>query len=263
MLFYEKKGTGECVVLIHGFTLDCRMWDDQFELLSKSYHVIRFDQRGHGKSEGVFEDFNQVEDLKGLLETLNVDRTHIVGLSMGGYVATTFAIEYPEMVQALVIVDSVVTFNPSHEFYKRVLSYITKGVNEGLEPGLKDWLGDPLFGPARKNLNTRRRLEEMILGGHAAHGQNAYFLKMENVIAPKTPLEERLNVINVPTLVIVGELDIAEFQESADILSSGIKGAKKVIIKNAGHMNNMENPDEFNKVLLSFLAEQEISNYSI
>ncbi len=254
-LFYEKKGTGEFVVLIHGFTLDCRMWDDQFELLSKSYHAIRYDLRGHGKSEGVSEDFNQAEDLKGLFETLKIDRAHIVGLSLGGNIATTFVIEYPEMVRSLVLVDSPITFNPSQELFKRLLNYITKGVNEGLAPALKDWLADPLFAPARKNPNTRRRLEEIILGGHAAHGQNAYFLKSENSIAPKTPNEEKLNVINVPTLVIVGELDIAKFQEDADILSSRIKGAKKVIIKNAGHMCNMENPDEFNEVLLSFLAD--------
>ncbi|HEC38052.1 hypothetical protein LCGC14_1391400 [marine sediment metagenome] len=100
-----------------------------------------------------------------------------------------------------------------------------------------------------------KRLEEIVLNGHTVHGKNAAFLNSERSIPPKTPLEEKLNVISVPTLVIVGELDIAKFQEDADILSSRIKGAKKVIIKNAGHMSNMENPDEFNKVLLSFLAE--------
>ncbi|MHA2340182.1 MAG: alpha/beta fold hydrolase [Candidatus Hodarchaeales archaeon] len=248
MLFIEKKGSGESVVLVHGFTL--------VELLSKSYQAIRYDLRGHGKSEGVSERFKHDGDLKELFETLKIDRAHIVGLSLGGWVAAMFAIEYPEMVQSLVLADSVVNNNPSQEFNKRLFNYIMKGVNEGLKPALKDWLDDPLFEPARKNTTIRKRLEEIVLDGHVGHGQNAFFLKVGNVIAPKTPLEERLNEINIPTLIIVGELDIAEFQENADFLSSGIKGAKKIIIKNAGHLSNMENPDEFNKALLSFLSEQ-------
>jgi pimeloyl-ACP methyl ester carboxylesterase len=263
MLFYEKKGTGEFVVFVHGFTLDCRMWDDQFELLSKSYQVIRYDLRGHGKSEGVSERFKLTEDLKELFETLKIERAHIVGLSLGGWVAAMFAIEYPEIVQSLVLADAAIASDRSSElpssdlpsFGKRLLNYVMKGVSEGLESALNDWLEDSLFEPARKNADVRKRLEEIVLDGHVAHGQNAFFLKIGNSVAPNIPLDERLNEIDIPTLIIVGELDIAEFQETADFLSSEIKGAKKIIIKNAGHLSNMENPDEFNKVLLSFLSE--------
>ena len=255
-LFYEKKGEGEVVVLIHGFTLDSRMWNDQFDSLAKSYQVIRFDQRGHGRSEGVSKRFKQEEDLKGLFETLKIDYAHIVGLSMGGHVATIFAIKYPELVGSLVFADSAITFNPSREFDKRVFNYIMKGMNQGLKSALKDWLSDPLFEPAMKNPNVKKRLEKMVLDGHVAQEQDAFFLKATNAITPRPPPEKRLSEINIPTLIIVGELDIPQFQENANILSSGIRTAKKVIISGAGHLSNMENPDEFNNVLLSFLSEQ-------
>ncbi|MFX1572382.1 MAG: alpha/beta fold hydrolase [Promethearchaeota archaeon] len=255
-LFYEKKGEGEVVVLIHGFTLDNRMWNDQFDLLAKSYQVIRFDQRGHGRSEGVSNRFKQEDDLKGLFETLKIDSAHVVGLSMGGHVATIFTIEYPELVHSLVVADSAITFNPSRECDKRIFNYIMKGINQDLKSALKDWLSDPLFEPAMRIPNVKKRMEEMVLNGHVAQGQGAFFLKATNAIAPRPPPEKRLSEINIPTLIIVGELDIPQFQENANILSSGIKGAKKVIISGAGHMSNMENSDEFNNILLSFLTEQ-------
>ena len=91
--------------------------------------------------------------------------------------------------------------------------------------------------------------------GHLTQGQNAYFLNVGKAINPRPPPEKKLNAINIPTLVIVGEFDIPHMQENADILASGIPTAKKIIIKGAGHMSNMENPEDFNNTLLSFLSE--------
>lgn len=254
-LYYEKKGSGDFVVLLHGFTLDTRMWDDQFDLLAKSYQVIRFDHRGHGRSEGVREQFMQDEDLKALLQPLGVDRVHIVGLSMGGLVATIFAIKNPEMLRSLVLVDSAVTFDPSREFDHRLLNHISNGMNRGLEAGLKEWLADPLFEPANKIPFVRNRLEKIVMEGHLTQAQDSFFLKAASAVTPSPPLDERLNEVAAPTLVIVGELDLPHFQENADTLSSGISGAKRITISGAGHMSNMENPEEFNEILTEFLSK--------
>lgn len=255
-LYCEKKGSGDYVVLLHGFTLDTRMWDDQFDLLAKSYQVIRFDHRGHGQSEGIMNQFSQAEDLKSLLKSLGVDRAHIVGLSMGGLISIEFSIKYPEMVRSLVLVDSGATFDPSREFDKRVANYINKATNQGLEAGLKEFLADSIFQPAFKIPSVKEKLEKMILEGHFALDKGAFFLNALNVINPTIPVEARLNEIKAPTLVIVGDLSSPQFIENANRFSSDIPGAKKITISGVGHMSNMEKPYEFNEILLDFLSNQ-------
>jgi len=255
-LYYEKKGEGDVVVLIHGFTLDARMWDDQFDLLAESFQVIRFDHRGHGQSAGVKTQYSQIEDVKNLLNLLGVDRAHFVGLSMGGMISTIFAIENPEMVKSLVLVDSAATFRPSDDFSKRLINYVSNAAHQGLELGLKEWVADPLFEPANSISSVKEKLGEIVLKGHLAQGDGAFFLNISKVINPTIPLEDRLNEIRAATLVIVGELDLPEFIENADRFSSGIPGAKKITINGAGHMSNMEKPSDLNEILLNFLSRQ-------
>ena len=255
-LYFEEKGAGEPLVFLHGFTLDTRMWDDQFDVFAKSYRVIRFDHRGHGQSEGIKDKYSQSEDVKSLLQSLGIERAHIVGLSMGGMISTAFALENPEMVRSLVLVDSAGTFRPSSELGKRIIDYLAVANSQGFEAGLKEWISDPLFGPANRIASVRERLQEIVLEGHLAQGEGAFFLSSANSISPATPLEERLGDIIAPTAVIVGELDIPEFVENADTFSSRISGATKITIKGAGHMSNMEKPVEFNGILNSFLAAQ-------
>lgn len=103
-LYYEAKGKGRAVVLLHGGLLDRRMWDGQFELLAKQYRVIRYDARGHGLSSAVSGDFAHYEDLHKLLVALGESRASLIGLSLGARTAIDFALTYPHMVDALVAV---------------------------------------------------------------------------------------------------------------------------------------------------------------
>src|SRR5437764_10880073 len=107
-LYYESVGSGAPLVLIHGFALDARMWDPQIAPFAERYHVIRYDLRGFGRSalpDGTA--YSAPGDLKALLEYLGVGEAVIVGLSMGGGVAMSFALTYPEATRALILVDSV------------------------------------------------------------------------------------------------------------------------------------------------------------
>lgn len=92
-LYYEEKGSGIPLILLHGGLLDRRMWDEQFEEFAKHYRVIRYDARGHGNSESVSDTFSHHEDLKHLMEALDIEKAILMGLSMGGYISTDFAIE--------------------------------------------------------------------------------------------------------------------------------------------------------------------------
>jgi 3-oxoadipate enol-lactonase len=103
-LYFEIKGRGKPVVLIHGGQLDRRMWDAQFDEFAKRYRVIRYDLRGFGKSSAPSKPFSNHEDLHALLRRLQVEKATLVGLSLGGAVAVDFALMYPNEVDSLVLV---------------------------------------------------------------------------------------------------------------------------------------------------------------
>ena len=109
-LYYEIKGNGSPIILIHGTALDRRMWDDQFDRFAKKYKVIRYDLRGHGKSTDPVTGvpYSHVQDLNVLMEYLKCDKAALVGLSSGGKVAIAFTLTHPEKVAALVAADPVI-----------------------------------------------------------------------------------------------------------------------------------------------------------
>jgi pimeloyl-ACP methyl ester carboxylesterase len=107
-LYYEIVGRGHPLVLVHGFSPNTKMWDDQFEVFAKRFKVVRYDVRGFGKSAlpTVGKDYSHTKDLKALLNQLGIDYAYVVGLSMGGVIALDFALEYPEVTKALILADS-------------------------------------------------------------------------------------------------------------------------------------------------------------
>src|SRR5260221_10492842 len=101
-LYYETTGKGPSLVLIHGGLLNRSEWDEQFNTFAEHYHVIRYDVCSYGKSEARRLPFSHVEDFYQLLHFLNIERTVLIGGSMGGGIVIDFALEHPEMVQALI-----------------------------------------------------------------------------------------------------------------------------------------------------------------
>ncbi len=109
-LYYEIAGSGHPLVFIHGFTLDTRMWDDQFEVFAQHYRVLRYDARGFGKSTlPTSEPYSPAEDLRALMKYLGIEHAHIIGLSMGGLIAVDFAVTYPESTDTLIPVDAALS----------------------------------------------------------------------------------------------------------------------------------------------------------
>jgi len=261
-LYYEARGSGDAVVLLHGFTLDRRVFDSQFAALSKSHHVVRFDMRGHGRSSGTRGAdggplfFSQSEDLLGLLDFLKIDRAHIVGLSMGAYVGYEFALNHPERVLSLAAVDSAWWFDSDNtgDFQRRLVEYLTAAAITSLEVGLRAWISDALFAPAVKNPDLKPRLEEIVMGGHLALGPQAHFANPMSPSVPSPLAETRLGELKISTLVVVGEHEEPEFAAHADKIAKAVGGATKVVIPGSGHVSTMEKPDDVNRALTAFLA---------
>lgn len=250
-LYYEVAGEGHPLVLVHGFSLDTRMWDAQVEAFAERFQVVRYDVRGYGRSAvPTVEGYYHADDLKGLCDHLGIEGAYVVGLSLGAAISLEFALANPERVDALVLVDPVMwvfDWTPTEG-----PSAWELGRSAGLEAARHRWLADPLFAPALRNPVSADPLTRIISEYSGWHWMNP-----DPGILPSPPASEHLEDVAAPTLVVVGELDVPDFQAVSEILYSRIPGAQKVVLTGAGHMSNMEVPDDFNATVLEFLGSVE------
>jgi 3-oxoadipate enol-lactonase len=249
-LYYEVAGAGHPLVLLHGFSLDTRMWDDQFAAFAQRYRVVRYDARGFGQSappvEGV--SYTHRDDLRALLSHLGITSAHVLGLSMGGAIAVTFALAYPEATTALVLVASVLFGMPMTSPF----SAASAAREGGVAAARAEWLNSPLFAPAQEHPDIAGRLRAIIdtySGWHWLHADPHTRSRSQPSAA------QRLGEIRVPTLVVVGDRDTPDLLAASDALAAGIPHARKVVIPDVGHMANMEAPEQVNALVLEFLGE--------
>jgi len=252
-LYYEVAGSGHPLVLIHGMSLDTRMWDAQFEPFAHHYQVVRYDARGFGKSAlPTGGSYAHTDDLKALLEYLEIAHAFILGLSMGGGIAIDFALAHPEATDALLPVDSRLTgWQPAPEFAAFLRAVRLRAKEAGIEAARAVWLSSPAFMPALANPEVAPRLAQIIGDYSGWHWLNDNPLR---ALAP--PAVQRLDTLRVPTLIIMGERDFPDCHAIADTLHQRIPKAQKVVIPRVGHMSNMEAPERFNALVLGFLAEE-------
>ncbi len=248
-LRYEMMGSGHPVALIHGHTLDQRMWEDQFEAFAASFQVLQYDMRGYGRSSLPAGDYSQAADLKGLFDLLKIKRAHLVGLSLGGGVALDFALAFPAMTAGLVLVDSVLPGRPWSTDFGEVFPILSQAGRAGdLAGARKMWMNHGLFAPAMAVPAVAAQLGAMVESYSGWHWQNHNPAHHETEAIPAA-----LGRTAAPTLVVLGELDIPEFHHIAADLVGGIPNARLVTIQGAGHMAPMEAPEAFNDAVLSFL----------
>jgi 3-oxoadipate enol-lactonase len=255
--FYEDAGHGPPVVLIHGHSLNLAMWDAQVApLVDGGYRVIRYDVRGHGRSEAPATGYtwqNYSLDLRDLLDRLEIDApARLVGLSMGGGITLQFAVDYPQRVASLVLVDSTVPgFDYSQEYSQTVEDLVQAVRREGPRAALERvWLTHPLLAGIRRFPKRFQFVKSMVLAYSARD-----YLDETEYPQPQWQVIDRLDAIRAPTLVLVGELDLPDFRLIAEILAANIATARLEVIPGAGHLLNLEQPQVFNEALLRFLAK--------
>jgi pimeloyl-ACP methyl ester carboxylesterase len=252
-LYYEVKGTGPALVLIHGGQLDSRMWDDQFPLIAKQFTVLRYDVRGYGGSFQPDQLYSDADDLAALLDYLSVPNAHLVGLSLGGRIAVDFALAHPKRASSLTLAGPGLAGYEapnSEEVDLRMWDLMKAARDEGPDKVTELWLKDPFMAPAMEQARLVPRLQRL-------SRENAHCWLRNPLLqrSPKPPAAKRLNEIQVPTLLVFGDRDLPQIKATIETLEKGINGSKKVVIKGAGHMVNMEKPEEFNEALLAFLSK--------
>jgi pimeloyl-ACP methyl ester carboxylesterase len=244
-LYYEVHGRGFPVFFLHGFSGTTNSWRPQIPVLSEKYRFIIYDARGHGQSDSPpsVDQYSAdivVEDLRQLLKSLKIDKAVVGGLSMGGYQSLRFYLYHPEMVAALILMDT----GPGYR-----------------SPARRDeW--------NRQQAERAKLLETQGMAAYAAiapsYTSKELLLKQNpvglanmarTVVAQHDPLViESLANIKVPTLVLVGEKD-TPFLQATEYMASAIPGAQRKVIPSAGHSANIDNPEEFNKTILDFLGK--------
>jgi 3-oxoadipate enol-lactonase len=261
-LYYEITGKGTPLIFHHGFTCDHRNWNPQVDYFASKYRVITFDARGHGKSEVPDTiPYSYEEDLAGLMDYLNIEKAVIIGHSMGGAPAFFYTLHHPDRVLGLVLAEggaflsdpAIVDTSNIPGYFNELYHAIAVARNEGLEKGKKAWLNIHPMKNAAENPISSELLKSMIEDYSGWHWLNRDPHK-EN---PEGTIE-MLKSINAPTLIVAGEYSHPVLKDLVLVQSQYIPNSKLVIIKNSNHMLNIENPDQFNKELESFLKNNGI-----
>jgi pimeloyl-ACP methyl ester carboxylesterase/ketosteroid isomerase-like protein len=239
-IHYEAHGSGPAILLSHGYGATCRMWDTQVAALSDRYRVILWDMRGHGQSGdpadgSLYSQALTVGDMAAVLEACGEERAIIGGLSLGGVMSLAFNIVHPERVVALLLCDTGPGFRNAQardEWNERARARAAELDEKGMSA---------FRGGTETRLGTHRSARGL---AGAARGM---------LTQHTSDLIDSLPEIAVPTLVLVGA-DDRNFLAAADYMAAKIPGAQKMVIPNAGHAANLDQPEAFNRAVEAFLA---------
>ena len=256
-IYYEVAGEGPALVLIHEGLADHRMYDDQFLFLARQCRVVRYDLHGFGRSGWPSRDYTHHEALRELLGELGIEHGTLLGMSLGGGIALDFALSYPEMVDALLLVAAGIGGFPQSQqsrdrFAPALEAFAAGDFTRGIDLMLHIWLVGPRRNPEDVDPTIRTRLRALYTD---------VLLRTREGGRPPGALEPpaftRLAEIQAPTLVVVGEGDIPEILEQADLLAQTIPGARKIVLPRVAHLLNIEIPEVFNRLVVDFLAEHD------
>jgi len=255
-LYYEVTGAGFSVVLCHGYTGSHQDWMFQVPPLSQDYQVVAMDYRGHGSSEapsaaGAYSIPILAEDIHALLKHLAIAKCCLVGHSLGGFVALQLALHHASLIDCLVLVDTSSEWieMPGYPELQIKLNQIAR--TEGMEAVFEhnaqhNPLSQKCFAkyPRLREISKLRMTETSVTG----------YVYVARAIGQWQPLTPRLKEISAPTLVVVGGED-TPFLQPSELLFRSIPNSRLHVIPEATHSPQVETPDLFNQILLSFLAQ--------
>jgi pimeloyl-ACP methyl ester carboxylesterase len=247
-LHYEDTGgDGPAVVFSHGLFMDETMFDPQVAALRDRYRCIAWDERGHGQTGDTTEPFtywDSAEDLAALLGSLGVERAVLAGMSQGGFLSLRCALRHPELVRALILIDTQAGVEDPDRL-------------PGYQVMVDNWVAN---GPDQPTLDI---IAGLILGeGYPAAEWQEKWTRQSNenlvtvftTLVTREDLHDRLAEIDVPALVIHGEADASIGLEIGRNLADGLADAEFVIVPGAGHAANLTHPELVNPQIERFLA---------
>jgi len=254
---YEITGSGDCLVLIHGAGDNLNAWYNQVPAFSKEYRVLTYDVRGHGQTELTEGDYSfdvWSDDLYALLKALSIDKAYVLGFSMGGGIAATLTIKHPEMVKALVLSNSgapglsLMSEEDTKRMTERRQAQTEAFEKEGML-GIFKVRTTATFSPgfAEKNPDVMEKYKSILL-----QNRPEGYRKVMEYMGRRGPID--FTRIACPTLIVVGEFDAFSGPETGKAIQKLIPGSEVKVFP-TGHAAALEQPEDYNKTILSFLAK--------
>jgi 3-oxoadipate enol-lactonase len=254
-LYYEDVGSGpQTIVFAHGLLWSCRMFDAQIAALKDRYRCVSFDFRGQGQTEVTKDGYDMdtlYEDAAALIATLNLAPCHFAGLSMGGFIGMRLAARRPELLRSLILMETSADPEPSENIPRyRQLGMVARYV--GLRPVAgrvmpimfgRTFMTDP-------NRDADRKLWQQRMAGNDKQG----IIRALNGVIGRKPIYEELGRIALPTLILVGDEDVATVPAKAQRIHVAIANSRLVTIPHAGHTSSVEQPQAVTSAIEEFLA---------
>jgi pimeloyl-ACP methyl ester carboxylesterase len=253
---YESTGDGpETIVFAHGLLWSGDMFAAQVAEFSKRYRCVTFDFRGQGKTPvtpGGYGMDDLTNDAVALIETLGVGPVHFAGLSMGGFVAMRLGARRPDLVRSLILLETSAGPEPPEKIgsYKQ-LAFVGRWLGFGV---VASQVMPIMFGKTFVNDPARKTERDYWRARLIANDRIGVQRALGGVIE-RASIEDELGKITAPTLVIVGDEDVATVPAKAERIRDGIAGAKLVVIPKAGHSSTIEEPQAVNAAIARFLAD--------
>jgi 3-oxoadipate enol-lactonase len=255
-VWYDLHGEGPPVALVHAGIADSRMWEPQLGSFQDSHTVIRLDLPGFGNSPIETNPVSYRGAVGEALDAAGIERAALIGISMGAMTTLDFALDSPERVSALVLVGGGVD---DHDWSEEMIAFDTEeeaavargDLDAAVAANLDFWVA----GPRRSLEEIDPKIRELV-----AEMQRQAFRQSKGhedlrAVRLDPPASQRLGDINVPTLVVTGDEDVEDIRVIGDRLAADIPGASRATIAGAAHLPNLERPDEFDRIVLGFLAE--------
>lgn len=242
---WQQRGDGPALLLTHGFMATSHMWEPNLEALAARHRAITWDMRGHGRSDyptdaAAYSPEVYVDDMVALLDAAGVERAVLVGMSLGGYLSLECHLRHPERVAGLVLVDTGPGFKRDEP--REAWNELSEGRAVGFEARGLDHLDLDRTEIAE---GTHRDATGLVLSARHVLKQHD-----DRVI-------RSLPQVSVPTLVVVGALD-ERFLAGCSYMAAKIPGAEHLVIPEAGHASNMDQPEAFDRGVTDFLARHGI-----
>ncbi|GAB4522618.1 MAG: alpha/beta hydrolase [Anaerolineae bacterium] len=253
-LFHEVIGKGHPLLFLHAGICDSRMWEAQVHAFSGDYQVIRYDQRGYGRSAPAEQPYSDIDDLRDMLDKHHVTQAVLVGCSKGGIHALDFTLLHPHRVKALVLVSAYpnnyeFTSDPPPIWEELVAAHRAHDLERIATLEVEMWL------------NTRRRPEPVApalfehviaMNRIAVENEHNSTAKADN---PEVDALGRLPEVGVPFLAVAGDQDEVEIQQVAALMAGKVQAGRSLVMPGVAHLPSLENPDLFNAHLSMFLKE--------